>query len=115
MFTPKRGSICWVDFDTVGARGHEQKGRRPAIVTSEDAYNHKTGRCFIFPVTTKGKNPLAVEIPDGSCSISGFILSDQGRTIDWKARWDESEFTDEVILDETLDLAIATHVAILGY
>lgn len=82
-FCPKRGDIIWIDFSA--ARGHEQRGRRPAIVVSPFAYNIQTGLALACPITSKTKH-YTHEVVFHGLLIKGAILSDQIRTIDWKAR-----------------------------
>jgi mRNA interferase MazF len=66
--------------------GHEQAGRRPAVVLSPESYNSKTGLAILCPITTQVKGyPFEVLIPDG-LPIAGAILSDQVKSLDWRAR-----------------------------
>ena len=70
--------------------GHEQAGRRPALVLSPSAYNAKVELAILCPITSQIKGyPFEVLIPDG-LKISGAILSDQVKSLDWKAR--QAEF-----------------------
>jgi len=81
---PDSGDIVWLDFTP--ASGHEQHGRRPALVVTPTTYNRASGLCFVLPVTSRGKGyPFEVALPP-DLETSGFILADQGRTVDWKAR-----------------------------
>ncbi len=81
---PDSGDIVWLDFTP--ASGHEQHGRRPALVVTPTAYNRASGLCFVLPVTSRGKGyPFEVALPS-HLETSGFVLADQGRTVDWKAR-----------------------------
>ncbi|MES0489865.1 MAG: endoribonuclease MazF [Leptospirales bacterium] len=81
-YIPQRGDIVWLDFDP--QTGHEQKGKRPAIVLSPKEYNEKTGLALFCPITSKIKNyPFEVKI-DGE--IEGVILSDQIKSLDWRKR-----------------------------
>lgn len=83
-YIPDRGDIVWLEFDPQA--GHEQAGRRPAIVLSPKAYNDRTGLMLCCPVTSKIKGYSFEElIPDG-LPISGAALTDQIRNLDWKAR-----------------------------
>jgi mRNA interferase MazF len=66
--------------------GHEQAGRRPAVVLSPESYNSKTGLAILCPITTQVKGyPFEVLIPEG-LPIAGAILSDQVKSLDWRAR-----------------------------
>lgn len=83
-FIPRRGHIIWIDFDPQS--GHEQAGRRPALVVSPAAYNEKIGLALLCPITSHLKDyPFEVALPKG-LGISGVILSDQLKSLDWKSR-----------------------------
>jgi len=74
----------WLHFDP--QRGHEQAGRRPALVISPEAYNRKVGLALFCPVTSKVKGyPFEVLAPRES-KLKGAILSDQIKSLDWRAR-----------------------------
>ena len=65
--------------------GHEQAGKRPAIVFSPLDYNRKVGLALIFPITSQIKGyPFEVRIKLDK--IDGVVLSDQIKNLDWKAR-----------------------------
>lgn len=67
-------------------RGHEQSGHRPALVLSPREYNDKTGLAIVCPITSRQKGyPFEVDIPDGY-GVTGVILSDPVKSIDWRAR-----------------------------
>ena len=86
-YIPNRGDIVWLNFDPQS--GHEQKGKRPAIVISPKEYNAKVGLALFCPMTSKIKNyPFEVKIENEK--IGGVILSDQIKSLDWKTR--EIEF-----------------------
>jgi mRNA interferase MazF len=83
-YTPDRGDAIWITLNPQA--GHEQAGRRPALVLSPAAYNHKAGLLVACPITSQVKGyPFEVAIPAG-LKISGVILSDQVKSLDWKAR-----------------------------
>lgn len=83
-YLPKRGDIVWLTFDPQA--GHEQAGRRPALVLSPAAYNSKLGLALFCPITSQIKGyPFEVLLPAG-LKISGAVLADQVRNLDWKAR-----------------------------
>jgi len=82
-YIPERGDIVWLDFTPQA--GHEQQGKRPAIVLSPQAYNKKTGLALFCPITTKQKGyPFEVEIH--ARKINGVVLSDQIKSLDWQQR-----------------------------
>ena len=81
---PKRGDIVWLTFTPQA--GHEQAGHRPALVLSPELYNRKVGLALVCPITTQVKGyPFEVPIPKG-LEISGVVLADQVKSLDWKVR-----------------------------
>lgn len=83
-YVPDRGDVVWITFNPHA--GHEQAGRRPAVVLSPKPYNGKVGLALLCPVTSQVKGyPFEVPIPDG-LPVSGVILSDQVKSLDWRAR-----------------------------
>jgi len=83
-YIPNSGDIVWLTFNPQA--GHEQAGRRPALVLSPAAYNGKVGLAILCPITSQIKGyPFEVLIPE-RLKISGAILSDQVKSLDWKAR-----------------------------
>ncbi len=83
-YVPKRGDAVWINFDPQA--GHEQSGRRPAIVLSPESYNGKVGLCLLCPITNKVKGyPFEVVIP-ANFGVSGVVLSDQAKNLDWQVR-----------------------------
>jgi mRNA interferase MazF len=83
-YTPRRGDIIWINLDP--RAGHEQAGRRPAVVLSHEKYNGKTGLALICPITSRLKGyPFEVLISEG-LPVKGAILSDQVKSLDWRIR-----------------------------
>ena len=83
-YVPDRGDIVWITM--APAAGHEQHGRRPALVASPAAYNAKVGLAILCPITRQVKGyPFEVSVPDG-LDVEGVVLSDQARSLDWRAR-----------------------------
>ena len=83
-YIPDSGDIVWLMFNPQA--GHEQAGHRPALVLSPKAYNGKVGLAILCPVTSQIKGyPFEVKIPEG-LEIGGAVLSDQVKSLDWKAR-----------------------------
>ena len=84
VYIPRRGDAVWITL--IPQAGHEQSGRRPAVVLSPEAYNAKVGLALFCPVTSQAKGyPWEVRIPDG-LSISGVVLADQVKSLDWRSR-----------------------------
>lgn len=83
-YVPERGDLVWLTFDPQA--GHEQAGRRPALILSPKIYNQKAGLALACPISTRVKGyPFEVVIPAGS-EITGVVLSDHLKSLDWKAR-----------------------------
>lgn len=84
VYVPQRGDIVWLQFNPQA--GHEQSGKRPALVISPHIYNEKTGLMLACPITSRIKGyPFEVLIPD-SIPIHGVVLADQIKSLDWRAR-----------------------------
>lgn len=82
-YIPDQGDLVWLEFDPQS--GHEQKGRRPALVLSPASYNGKVGLMLCCPITSQVKGyPFEVEVE--TKEISGVVLSDQVKSLDWQAR-----------------------------
>ena len=80
---PERGDLVWLSFSPQA--GREQAGRRPALVLTPAAFNGRVGLAFACPITSRVKGyPFEVALRAGS--ISGVILVDQLRSLDWRAR-----------------------------
>ena len=87
-YAPQRGDVVWITLNPQA--GHEQAGRRPAVVLSPGAYNAKVGLAILCPITSQVKDyPFEVLLPDG-LGVSGAILADQVKSLDWRAR--QAEF-----------------------
>ena len=83
-YVPRRGDVVWLTFNPQA--GHEQAGRRPAVVLSPNAYNAKVGLALLCPITSQVKGyPFEVLLPHG-LPVSGAILADQIKSLDWQAR-----------------------------
>lgn len=82
-YIPARGDVVWLDYDP--QRGHEQAGKRPAVVISPEAYNRRVGLALFFPITSPVKG-YPFEVPINGSKIHGVVLSDQIKSLDWKAR-----------------------------
>ena len=83
-YVPKRGDVVWITLHPQA--GHEQAGRRPAVVLSPSAYNGKVGLAILCPITSHAKGyPFEVNIPEGH-NVVGVILTDQVKNLDWRAR-----------------------------
>jgi mRNA interferase MazF len=83
-YVPERGDVIWLTFDPHA--GHEQAGRRPALVLSPAAYNCRANLALVCPITSQAKGyPFEVPLPAG-LSLSGVVLADHLKSADWAAR-----------------------------
>ena len=83
-YIPERGDLVWLNFNPIS--GHEQAGKRPALVLSPLKYNERVGLALCCPITSRVKGyPFEVSL-DQTKSIKGVVLSDQIKSLDWRAR-----------------------------
>jgi mRNA interferase MazF len=83
-YVPSRGDVVWLQF--APHVGHEQSGRRPAVIVSPKSYNEKVGLCLCCSVTSQVKGyPFEVNLPE-ELGVTGVVLCDQLKSLDWKAR-----------------------------
>jgi len=82
-YIPNQGDIVILSFDP--QTGHEQKGRRPAIIVSNKTFNQYLGLAYACPITnTKRDFPFHIRF-DGK-NISGFIMTEQLKSVDYNSR-----------------------------
>ncbi|HEX8391337.1 MAG TPA: endoribonuclease MazF [Longimicrobium sp.] len=100
-YLPERGDAVWIDFSPQA--GHEQAGRRPALVLSPSGYNGRTGLALLCPITSHVKGyPFEVRVPAG-LKITGAILADQVKSLDWRVRRaDFLEHVPEITVQDVL-------------
>ncbi len=104
-YVPDRGHLVWVSFRPQA--GREQAGRRPAVVLSPAAYNGRVGLAIVCPITSQIKGyPFEVALPVG-LPISGVVLADHIKSVDWEARRAEpaGEAPEEVLQEIAAKLA----------
>ncbi len=83
-YVPRKGELITLTFDPQS--GHEQRGRRPALVVSNDLFNRHTGLCIACPITnTRRDYPFHVAMPAGE-GVTGFIMVEQVKSIDFRSR-----------------------------
>jgi mRNA interferase MazF len=83
-YVPKQGDFVAISFDPQS--GHEQKGRRPALVVSNTDFNRHTGMAMLCPVTNTSRNyPFHLAVPAGS-KLTGFIMVEQIKSVDFGSR-----------------------------
>jgi mRNA interferase MazF len=100
-YVPKQGDFVIVNFDPQS--GHEQKGRRPALVVSKTEFNRHAGLAMLCPITNTFRNfPFHVPVPAGS-KLTGYIMVEQTRSVDYASR--KAKFVEKApraVLDEVL-------------
>jgi mRNA interferase MazF len=110
VFVPDAGGLVCLTFDPQA--GHAQAGRRPALVLSPRSYNQKSGLALVCPVTNQVKGyPFEIPVPPG-CGVSGAILADHLKSLDWRARQGAKIGR---IPPATLDEVLARLAPLLGY
>lgn len=83
-YVPDAGDLVWLTFDPQA--GHEQRGRRPALILSPRIYNAKARLAIACPITSQVKGyPFEVALPAAG-TITGVVLADYVRNVDWEAR-----------------------------
>ena len=104
-YEPKQGDIIILDFDPQA--GHEQKGRRPALVVSNEQFHARTNMAMVCPITnSKSGFPLHIEL-DGT-NTTGEIMCEQAKCLDITARNASfKESVPEEIIDEAIDIICA--------
>jgi mRNA interferase MazF len=102
-YIPKKGDFIAVTFDPQS--GHEQKGRRPALVVSNTLFNEQTGLAMVCPLTTTDRGyPFHVAVTDNP-RVRGFVMVEQIKSIDYRARQTKAigKASDD-LLDEVLSI-----------
>jgi mRNA interferase MazF len=83
-YVPLKGDLITLTFDPQS--GHEQRGRRPALVVSNDLFNRHTGLCIACPITSTSREyPFHVSIPVGE-GAAGVVMVEQVRSVDFRSR-----------------------------
>jgi len=83
-YVPRKGDLIALTFDPQS--GHEQRGRRPALVVSNDLFNRHTGLCIVCPITNTHRDyPFHVPIPEGR-GVTGFVMVEQVKSVDFRFR-----------------------------
>ncbi len=102
-YIPKKGDLVTLTFDPQS--GREQKGRRPALIISNNLFNKATGLAIACPITnTDRKVPFHVKVPEKSL-FTGYIMVDQVKSIDYRSR--KIKFVEKSpveILNEVLEI-----------
>ena len=108
-YVPRKGDFVTLAFDP--QTGHEQGGRRPALVISNDLFNKHTGLAFFCPITNTDRGyPFHLPLPS-NCSLTGFVMVEQLKSLDFAARRVAFvERASDEFVEEVLELMLAiTH------
>jgi mRNA interferase MazF len=105
-YVPRRGDVIYLDLSP--HKGHEQAGRRPVLILSPTDYNRTTGLAVVCPITNHAKGyPWEAALPENPF-LSGVVLADQVRCVDWRERRAAFISTpEEGLLKEVVEKAIA--------
>jgi mRNA interferase MazF len=83
-YVPRKGDFITLSFDPQA--GHEQRGRRPALVVSNDLFNRHTGLAIVCPITNTDRGfPFHLPVPATS-SLTGFVMVEQVKSVDYAMR-----------------------------
>ena len=84
-YVPHRGDVVWIDFDPQA--GHEQAGRRPALILSDKKYNARSSLVVLCPITSQQKPyPFVVALPPTLLPKASYVLADQVKSLGWRQR-----------------------------
>lgn len=83
-YLPERGDFIWLEFSPQA--GHEQAGRRPALVLSPRLYNERSSIALLCPITSRARGDAFEVVLSDDSAVTGVVLSDQVRSLDWQAR-----------------------------
>ena len=106
IYVPDQGDFIILSFDP--QTGHEQMGRRPALVVSMTPFNKGTGFAMCCPITnTKRNTSFHIEVPKGS-GLTGFVMCEQMKSLDYQAcRMKRIGKASHAFLDEVLSVVDA--------
>ncbi len=105
-YIPEKGDFIVLNFNP--QTGHEQKGRRPALVISNQQFNKATGLAIVCPLTNIDRRiPFHVDVSDVT-NLTGFVMVEQMKSIDYKARKAKFiEKADKYFLNDVLSIVDA--------
>lgn len=102
-YVPEKGDFVMLSFSPQS--GHEQMGRRPALVISNTLFNRHTGLAMVCPITRTFRDiPFHVTIPEGQ-AVSGYIMVEQIKSVDYASRRVEQvSSAPRTVLNEVLSI-----------
>jgi mRNA interferase MazF len=100
---PAQGDLVVLSFDP--RAGHEQKGRRPALVISNHPFNKATGLAIVCPITNTDRGmPFHVPVPEGA-GVTGFVMVEQVKAVDYSVRrWKRIGRANQEVVEEALSI-----------
>ena len=107
-YIPKQGDIVYFDFNPT--KGHEQKGKRPAVVISNNVFNNNTKMCFVCPISSNTKEFPTHYILKDTKKISGAVLCEHLRSIDYEIR--KLEFVEKTSEVDLLSIVMLINACI---
>ena len=94
-YKPRQGDIVYISLDPQS--GHEQSGRRPALVVSNDDFNEKTSLALFCPITNTNRAfPLHIAL-SGQSRTTGFVLCEQLKALDYESR--NAQYVEQISLE----------------
>src|SRR5712691_6937648 len=107
-YVPDKGNFITLSFDPQA--GHEQKGRRPALIISNYLFNQATGLAIACPITNRDRRiPFHLPVPRTS-SLTGFVMVEQVKSVDYRAR--TAKFVEKAALQFVEDVITLVDVCI---
>ncbi|MCL2433030.1 MAG: type II toxin-antitoxin system PemK/MazF family toxin [Clostridia bacterium] len=91
-YLPKQGDIIFLDFDPQS--GHEQAGRRPAVVMSNNIFHARTNRMALVAPITNTTKPFPTHVPVERTKTTGVIMCEQIKSVDVHSR--RAKFVEEL-------------------
>ena len=107
-YIPKQGGVVFLNFNPT--KGHEQKGKRPAVVISHDVFNEHTKMVMVCPVTSNDKYFPTHYILEDTKNIYGAVLCEHIRSIDYETR--NLEFVEKLSNNDFLSIITLLNVCI---
>jgi mRNA interferase MazF len=105
-YIPDRGDIVWITLNPQA--GHEQAGRRPALILTPKTYNQKVGLAILCPITSQIKGYPFEVVLAGDIPVQGAVLSDQVKNLDWRIR--KAEYACSLGKTQLLEVMQKLHV-----
>lgn len=103
-YFPKQGDIIFIDLNPI--KGHEQVGKRPALVISNNVFNKNTKMAIVCPITSNEKEYPTHYLLEDSKQIHGAVLCEHVRSIDYETR--KVQFVESVSNNDLISVIMLT-------